>query len=127
MRYCDGMKLRHERQRVPSYKALCKEAGVGHVDEMSMHGDVFGKLDELRVLLYRCAGKLKKVVTINRMYLNGDTISLNIAIEGERYLILVSDNGYEVWKSDKKTSQIKKHLIQYTDIEDGSFLELFVK
>lgn len=119
--------MRHDRKRFPSYIALCEEAGVGHISDAEMHGDVFGKIDELRLLLGRCATTRKKVIRVARMYLASDVVSLNIVIDKQKYLIVVSDKGYEVWKSNEKTSQIEKHLVHYKNIEDGSFLDLFKK
>jgi hypothetical protein len=59
------------------------------------------------------------------MYYSGDAISVHASVEKVGYLFVLDDGGYQVWKSHKKTSQLEKFVIQYEQLEDGSFRTLF--
>lgn len=98
---------------------------MGFVDECEMHANAFGKIDDLRSALERLAAYSAEVVKYNRLYLSGESVMLNITIQREMYLFTIDEEGYEVSKRNKKTSQAEKHRVEYDHIKDGSFLELF--
>ena len=100
---------------------------IGYVDDSEMHGSVFAKIDDLREALEWFAAGTEKVVLVNRFYISGDDVSLNVTIDKEMYLITVLNEGYEVRRRNNKTSQPDKHRVDYEAIQDGSFLELFNK
>ncbi len=100
-------------------------AAIGYLDETRMHFAVFSKVDDIRYALAKLAANLNTVVTVNRMYQSSDAISVHATVDKVGYLFVVDDNGYQVWKSYKKTSQLEKFVIQYEQLENGSFRTLF--
>lgn len=108
------------------YQRILESNGFG-VDETRMHGNVFAKIDELRSLLSKAASHCGVTIVCNRLYLSTETLSLNITVENLRLLITVYDNDFEVSHLDKMTSKTQKNRVSYRQIEDGSFLNLFVK
>lgn len=106
---------------------LGKQVDIGYVDETQMAGDTFGKIDEIRDALERFSSNCNKIVVYNRLYLNVESIQLNFSIDKQKYLVTVFDDGYEIAKTNKKTTQLERHRVDYDQIKDGSFLELFAK
>ena len=103
------------------------DAIIGRLDETKIHNGSFAKIDALRLALANLAVNLNTVVTATRMYYSGDAISVRVLIDGVGYLFVLDDDGYQVWKSNKKTSKLEKFVIQYEQLEDGSFRTLFKK
>jgi hypothetical protein len=97
------------------------------LNETKMHGNVFTKIDELRALLRSAVKRRNVVIDYNRLYLSTETVSLNISVKEVMLLITVYDNDFEVSHLDKKTSKTQKHRVSYRQIEDGSFIDLFIK
>lgn len=98
------------------------------LDTSKVHGDVIGKIDDLRNALRFLAKATESRITLNRMYLHDTEISFHFTVTRRgSFLVCADDTGFEMRQrvQRKSASQIVKHRVSLEEIENGSFMEKF--
>jgi hypothetical protein len=92
-------------------------------DVDTMHGNVYNRLNIALGALKRYAIYHNKNVVINRMYLSGTEIKLNISINGCMFLLTMDQDRITISKFNAQTSVSTNYPITIDQIDDGTFME----
>lgn len=88
----------------------------------NVHGDTFRIVAMISGALNRLSKLIEQDITINRLYVTADTVSINATIAGKKYLISMQDRLGDYIVTSLREGVLRRVVVTHAELTEGTFI-----